>query len=111
MAKTRPYLGLAVIRAIKTSFDRYDFFELYLKDLLREPQSVLYTELKNNEAMGLSDRYAIPESNQLLHYLFADITTAQDLKAYKPVGDFIEFYLDDLARDRMKRSVQPSYGR
>jgi len=102
MVRTRPYLGLAIIQTAKRSFERFDFAELYLKELLREPQSILYTELQNNQDLSRGHRYVISESNPVLHYLFNDVEVAEGLRAYKPVGDFIKFHLDELARDHEK---------
>jgi hypothetical protein len=49
LVRTRPYLGLAVLGTSKQSFERNDFAELYFKELMRDPQSVLYTELQNSQ--------------------------------------------------------------
>jgi hypothetical protein len=99
LARTRPYLGLEMIRTAKPSFERYDFAELYLKALLSDPQSVFYTEIRNNQNIIKGSRYVIPESNPLIHFFLADVHVAENMKVYKPIGDFIESHLDDLARD------------
>ncbi|HET6840745.1 MAG TPA: hypothetical protein VFK06_03540 [Candidatus Angelobacter sp.] len=100
LATTRPYLGLTIIKIAPPSFGRVDFADFYLKELLREPQSILYTELQNNQNTISHNRYVISQSNLILHYLLNNVTVAHELRAYKSIGDFMEFHLDELARDR-----------
>jgi hypothetical protein len=42
----------------------------------------------------LHNRYNIPESNRLLHYLFSDIKISEKLAVYKPIGEKVCDYLD-----------------
>jgi hypothetical protein len=98
LATTRPYLGLDIIQSTQ-SFEKNDFTELYIKQLLREPQSVLYLELQNNQQMTAPGRYVINESNSILSYFLSDASIARRLNVWKPVGDFMQDHLDEMARD------------
>jgi hypothetical protein len=98
LARTRPYLGLEIISRSKQAFERFDFVEHYLKELMRDPQSILYWEIYNNQNMS-RHRYLIPQSNRVLSFFFADIKVAEDNRVYKPVGDFVLSHLDELGRD------------
>lgn len=96
LVRTRPYLGLDIIREWEGAFD---FVSLYLKELLRDHTSVLFQEIAKNQNINLTHRYILPESNPILHFLFSDAKHAKDLRVYKPVGDYAIAYLDELARN------------
>ena len=98
LARTRPYLGLEIIRQSKSSFERLDFVNLYMKELLRDSQSVLYTELHNNQNIS-TNRYFLSESNRIIYFFLADVRVAKDNNVYKPIGDYCMAHLDELGRD------------
>jgi len=58
LAMTRPYLGLEIIKLSKNSFERSDFVDLFVKELLRDPHSVLFREIENNQSIW-RERYEI----------------------------------------------------
>ena len=89
---------MEIIGQSKAAFERFDFVEQYLKELMRDPQSILYWEVYNNQNMS-QHRYSIPQSNRVLSFFLADIKVAEDNRVYKPVGDFILSHLNELARD------------
>jgi hypothetical protein len=98
LTRTRPYFALAIIGQSPPSFpERFEFVDIYLKECLREPNTVLYSELKNNQ--NIYTRYYIPESNRLLHFFLTDVQVAKDNQVYKPLGDFAMSYLDELAHN------------
>lgn len=99
LVRTRPYLGLDIIRQWTGFYGCVDFISLYLTELLRDPLSVLYQELAENRNILASHRYIIPESNRIIHFFLSDAAFANQVGVYKPVGDYAESYLDDLARD------------
>lgn len=97
LALTRPYLGLDIIKLSKNSFERSDFVDLFVKELLRDPHSVLFREIENNQT-SWGERYEILPSNQLLRFFLSDVNVAKELGIYKPVGDFVIAYLDGWTR-------------
>lgn len=109
LARTRPYLGLDIISKSKAAFERFDFVEQFMKELIREPQSILYWEIYNNQNTS-QDRYFIPDSNRVLSFFLSDIKVAQDNRVYKPVGDFILSHLDDLGREPESDPYNRMYG-
>jgi hypothetical protein len=88
LALTRPYLGLDIIKLSKNSFERSDFVDLFVKELLRDPHSVLFREIEDNQT-SWGERYEILPSNQFLRFFLSDVNVAKELGIYKPVGDFV----------------------
>lgn len=97
LAQTRPYLGLDIIQVSSNTFERAAFLDAFLKELLRDPHSVFFREIENNQNVH-KGRYDIPETNRLLHFFLSDAQVAHKLGVYKPIGDFLISYLEDLTR-------------
>ncbi|HXJ00124.1 MAG TPA: hypothetical protein VNH44_02800 [Micropepsaceae bacterium] len=84
ITQMRPYFALSLLRL--DLFAKYDFADAYFADLIADTGSVLYQELEQHQnASGLY----FPESNRLLHFLFADVRVAEDLAVYKPVAGYL----------------------
>ncbi|MFZ0636668.1 MAG: hypothetical protein WA755_09160 [Candidatus Acidiferrales bacterium] len=98
LTRTRPYLGLEIIREAAHSQDRGEFVDVYLQELMRNTQSALYAELRNNQNCG-QFRYHLSDSNRLLCFFLSDVKVAEDNRIYKPIGDFAVAYLRDLGRN------------
>ncbi|MFC6793465.1 hypothetical protein ACFQFH_02890 [Halobaculum halobium] len=91
-----PGLGIDII--LDTDLDgfrRRDVTHQYLTTLLREENSLLYQEISNNMSMDGIYRYRVDPDNRLLHALFSDCSRAEELDAYKPVGDTAKEMLRD----------------
>lgn len=91
-----PGLGIDII--LDTDLDglrRRDVTHQYLTTLLREENSLLYQEISNNMSMAGIYRYRVDPDNRLLHALFSDCSRAEELDAYKPVGDTAKEMLRD----------------
>lgn len=99
LAQTRPYLGLEIIVLSKNSFERNDFVNLFVKELLRDPHSALFIEIENNQNNIANNRYDIIPSNRLLHFFLSDVRVAKEVGIYKPIGDFVISYLDGFTRN------------
>ena len=69
--------------------ERSYFSEAYFDDLISNTGSVLYQELEQNENTSFHGGYYFPESNRLLHFLFNDARTAENLQVWKPIGEHI----------------------
>jgi len=95
IARARPYFALRVLQ--QEGRERNDFVDLYLRALLADPTSVLYFEVRHNDAYkGGMYRFQIDPRNRLLHFLLDDAQVAQGLGVYKPLGDATQEYLDEL---------------
>ncbi|PKL42473.1 MAG: hypothetical protein CVV39_08880 [Planctomycetes bacterium HGW-Planctomycetes-1] len=96
LAKTNPYLSLKILDAEIDIWNKRKFCELFLAELITSPESILYFEISNNQNTRISsNRYEIPESNKLLNFLFSDCRKAEDLWAWKPIGEkTIDFLIE-----------------
>jgi hypothetical protein len=107
MAKTRPYLGLQLLRIWK-GHEVFDFLGLYTRALLKNPRSIFYAELQDNQ--NISTRYQLRESGQFLQFFLADAKVAYDFRVYKDIGDYALSYLDEVARDRERDPYNKDVG-
>ena len=98
LAKTRPYFGLEVMRGLSDDRFVFDFSDLYLRKLIENPESILYSEIFNNQNCH-AYRYLIPPSNRLLYFLFSGATTARRNEVYRPIGEYTLSYLRGLSHD------------
>jgi len=98
MASVDPYFGLGIVRA---GLDPYkDFQALWIAALLNDRHSVLYYEIQDNQVSDGAHRYRLLPSNRLLSFYFSDPHVAEKEAIYKPCGDFVHSYLDQLLRDK-----------
>ena len=74
---------------------REDFTELFVAALINDTNSLLYSELKNNQNLNGRYRLALPSSNRILHFLFNDVTTAERLALYQPIGETVCRRIDE----------------
>ncbi|WP_408956127.1 hypothetical protein [Natroniella sp. ANB-PHB2] len=87
LIKESPYLGAKIINSnIKTRLKK-EFVEDFLKELLLDNESVLYTQIKNNQNLYQLSRYRIYSENYLLYALFSNIKIANELEVWKPIGE------------------------
>jgi hypothetical protein len=98
LASSRPYAALHVLSNWPSAFDRLEFVHRYLRELIENDASILYTEIEHNQNISSSSAYVIPRSNRILHFFLSDANLAHDYRVYKPLGDFAEWHLDRLAR-------------
>ena len=103
LTRTRPYFALKILRHLEGTHELFDFVDLYLRQLLGDAQSVLFEEVRNNQNTS-KYRYQLPESNRILSFFFSDAGFANKVSAWKPIGDFVLSYLDDLA---LKKGADP----
>ncbi|MDR6915105.1 hypothetical protein J2X66_001970 [Pseudomonas sp. 3296] len=74
---------------------REDFTDLFVAALIADNNSLLYSELKNNQNLNGRHRLALPTSNRIVYFLFNDITTAERLALYKPIGESVCRCIDE----------------
>lgn len=86
LATTNPDLGIKLIKKDSNWFPRQEFTDRFLRSLHEEKSSILYREIRNNRN-GEFNNYSIEPGNELLDALFEDPSVAQDLLAWKPIGD------------------------
>ena len=94
LAKVRSYWALKIL---KDEFpQKTRFLDLYIRSLLRNPNSILYSEVEHNQMeLHSFQHYQIPETDRLLYYLFHDAKVANELSIWKPIGDEILKTLED----------------
>lgn len=97
VAKSRPYFAIEIY---KNEFgEAEEFYDVYFKTLLSNTSSVFYQELKNNRNLSTSHLYSLYEENRLLYFFFSNALVAEKFIVWKPVGEFVIAYLDNLYRD------------
>lgn len=106
LVEMRPSFGLSLLRVPVRA--RFDFSDAFLGDLIARPGSALYLELERNVNLSGLRRYALPDTNPLLHDLFADIHLADTLHVWKPVGDHLLRILRPGAGDAYRASLARS---
>lgn len=94
ITEIRPYFALQILS--KNFYENNEFIDTYLRYLAEDTKSVLYHEIRNNQNLGQHDQYALPKRNRLLNYLFEDCKVAEKYGPYKPIGEYVISYLDDL---------------
>ena len=87
IATTRPYFAIPLLRL--EMYETRDFSDAYFGDLVSDTGSVLYQELEQNQNISFQGGYDFPESNRLLHFLFADANTAKNLAVWRPIGEHL----------------------
>lgn len=95
MSKVRPYFALKVFET--RLLQKEEFTRLYFYYLLRNSQSILYFEIKESQETNRPGGFYIPTKNRLLYYLFNNISNAEQLNIWKPVGDEVINYLEELS--------------
>ena len=73
--------------------DVHGFCDMYFVNLISNPASTLYQEIRNNQNLRGRNNYDYPEENKLLHFLFSDANQAKRLSVWKPVGEWLIAYL------------------
>src|SRR5262249_23098901 len=95
VARIRPYFGLILLEIDLRERDY--FLDNYLSNLLLNPGSVLYREIRESQnSDGCS--YAVPKFNKILDHLFNDARVAERLHVWRPIGETIIRELDRLKR-------------
>ncbi len=92
IVERRPYFALCLLR--QGVFGGREFCERYLGRLMDNSGSALFQELATNDVSDGMIGYRLPPRNRLLHFLFADTRIAEELSAWKGVGDYVERLLD-----------------
>lgn len=87
MARERPNFAIELMRT--APWGGHDFEEGFFGQLIRDPGSILYDELRQTEALDQTGAFKIPASNRLLRFLFDDAKVAARLRVWKPIGDYM----------------------
>lgn len=88
-----PYFCLKILSIPEVV--REEFTELFVSALIADSNSLLYSELKNNQNLDGRYRLALPRSNRILHFLFNNVTTAERLALYQPIGESVCRCIDE----------------
>lgn len=95
IATKNPFLGVRMIQSNLKSDLEGHFVELFLGELILNNNSILYTQIKNNQNLSYSSRYYLYPENYLLYALFDDIKSSneKELDIYRPIGEGVIDYL------------------
>lgn len=104
LAVAHPYFGLKLIEADEVV--RADFSETYMDALLASPGSRLYVELKSNQNLNGGSRLALPKSNRMLYFFFADAAAAMKNGFDRAIGEAVCRRLDE-DRQLVERLNEP----
>ncbi|WP_416739224.1 hypothetical protein ACM1ZW_20760 [Pseudomonas sp. NFX71] len=74
---------------------REDFTDLCVEALIADSNSLLYSELKNNQNSNGQYRLDLPPSNRILYFLFSNVTVAGKLAVYQPIGNSVGRRIDE----------------
>lgn len=85
IAVNRPYFAIPLV--YQDMFGSREYCESYFEMLITNTGSILYEEIQHNQNSSYQHGYEFPETNRLLHFLFADAQTAFKLEIWKPVGN------------------------
>lgn len=94
ISRIRPYFAIRILE--NNYFSEWaDFFNVYMKCLLRNPQSILYFEVSNiQQSSGKRDK-EISKSNRLMRFLLNDAKKAEKMSVWKPIGDEVLHFLEE----------------
>lgn len=107
LSKIKPYLAIEILET--DYFPRKEtFFELFMRFLLLNPQSILYFEVLNTINSSYHLQKELPKSNRLLYFLFNDAKKAYKMSAWLAGNEVLRF-LEDLSLFPEKRYLQLSY--
>jgi hypothetical protein len=85
MANMRPYAAVPIL-ALDDRKSR-ELSDQYFKYLARNPRSMLYYELRNNQNEDDINGYWSDARNKLLYFIFNDARVAYRLEVYRPIGE------------------------
>ncbi|WP_339726090.1 hypothetical protein [uncultured Paraglaciecola sp.] len=87
IAYNKPYLGIRIIQQDLNKWTKEEFITRYFCELIDDLSSIYYFELNHTQTLHGMSRYEISKSSKLLHYLFSNVTVAESLEIYRPVGE------------------------
>ncbi len=94
ISKVRPYFAIRLLE--DNYFPQWaDFLDSYLKSLLRNPQSALYSEVSNIQQSSTKRDKELPKSSHLLRFLLNDAKKAEKMSVWKPIGDEVLRFLEE----------------
>jgi len=88
IASSKPYFALTVLKQQEV-YHVHEFTSLYFRNLINNPHSILYFEVKNNQNISTTSGYDYPPRNRLLYFLFGDAKNAERLSVWGPVGEYL----------------------
>lgn len=104
ISQSRPYFCLNTIK--KDFSQKKDFLALFFQSQIRNNHSIYYYELENSHNLRTGNRFELYESNKLLYFLFNEVSTAEKLSIYKPVGDEVFHHIDN-NKELIERYQEP----
>lgn len=95
LSRVRPDFAIQILESGFFS-QRIDFLYLYVKCLIRNTQSIIYSEILNiYRSSGKKDK-EIAESNRVIRFLLNDSNEAQKMHIWNPVGNEVLHFLEEM---------------
>jgi hypothetical protein len=81
-------------------YDVFIIVDHLLTDQISDKRSILFYELKLTQNYTEMDGYSIGDDNKLLKYLIGNSKRAEHLHVWRPIGEYVIKYLDDIYYSR-----------
>lgn len=95
LSRVRPYFAIRILES-GFFFQRIDFLYLYVKCLIRNPQSIIYSEILNIYMSSGKNDKEISKSNCVIRFLLNDSNEAKKMHIWNPVGDETLHFLEEM---------------
>lgn len=79
-----------------------EFINTLFSKLISMPEGPLYRELRDNQSCDSQHKYYLNEGNQLLYFLFNDVSVAKKLSVWKPIGERV---LEFISSNKGKENI------
>ncbi|PTV98367.1 hypothetical protein C8C76_11724 [Halanaerobium saccharolyticum] len=110
LIKIKPYFALDLVKLEKNYYTN-NFLETFLNFCILDPKSILYKELDETSYISTLDYDQCEKKpnndNEILFFLFNDISVAKEYEVYRPIGEGIISTLLEMRRTDNDKFNEP----
>ncbi|TDO69921.1 hypothetical protein DFR79_1601 [Halanaerobium saccharolyticum] len=110
LIKIKPYFALDLVKLEKNYYTN-NFLETFLNFCILDPKSILYKELDETSYISTLDYDQCEKKpnndNEILYFLFNDISVAKEYEVYRPIGEGIISTLLEMRRTDNDKFNEP----